>query len=215
MSESPHEPGYRQRTVYHAALLGAVALLAGAFLVVGDLSTREAIAMRRAEDLKASLSQVIRPGLHDSDLLDDVIELTVSGTELVAYRARLGEGITAVAYRVLGAGYGGPIELLMGVDRDGRILGVRVLAHRETPGLGDKIEAARSDWIRSFDGLTLEDARRSDFAVSKDGGRFDAFTGATITPRAVVWAVRDGMETFAASRAQLLTPAPTAWTQGR
>ena len=215
MSETAEKPGYRSRTLYHAALLGGVALVASALLVTGNVTTREAIAMRRAEDLKANLSQVIPSGLHDNDLLDDAVELTSEETRKVVYRARLGDKITALAYRVIGTGYGGPIELLLGVNRAGRILGVRVLAHRETPGLGDKIEASRSDWIRSFDGLGLEDARGDDFAVSKDGGRFDAFTGATITPRAVVSAVRDGMERFAANHARLFAAATSTEARER
>ena len=88
-------------------------------------------------------------------------------------------------------GYSGDIRLLVGVDKAGKLAGVRVLNHRETPGLGDKIELKKSDWVLSFNGRSLQDPTPENWAVTKDGGEFDAFTGATVTPRAVVESVRD------------------------
>jgi electron transport complex protein RnfG len=92
----------------------------------------------------------------------------------------------------------------MGIDGQGRILGVRITSHQETPGLGDKIEHRKSDWIFSFIGRSLTDPAPQAWRVKKDGGAFDQLTGATITPRAVVHAVKQGLEVFAAHRAQLL-----------
>jgi electron transport complex protein RnfG len=92
----------------------------------------------------------------------------------------------------------------MGVSRDGQLLGVRVLSHRETPGLGDKIEAAKATWIHAFEGKSLASPPPDKWAVKKDGGAFDQFSGATITPRAVVRAVKDGLELFARERPRLL-----------
>jgi len=92
----------------------------------------------------------------------------------------------------------------MAVDADGRILGVRVLKHSETPGLGDKIEITRHAWITSFDGKSLDDPPPAQWAVRKDGGIYDSFAGATITPRAVVRAVKGGLDYFAAHRRQIL-----------
>ncbi|MCB1647429.1 MAG: RnfABCDGE type electron transport complex subunit G, partial [Pseudomonadales bacterium] len=89
------------------------------------------------------------------------------------------------------AGYNGLIQLIMAVDLQGRVLGVRVTRHQETPGLGDKIEPQLSDWIHRFEGRSLEDPEVAGWTVRKNGGDFDQFTGATITPRAVVHAVRD------------------------
>ena len=83
---------------------------------------------------------------------------------------------------------------MVGIGRDGAVAGVRVLSHRETPGLGDKIELKKSDWVLSFDDKTLGDPAPEKWAVIKDGGEFDAFTGATVTPRAVVAAVKSAME---------------------
>jgi electron transport complex protein RnfG len=94
--------------------------------------------------------------------------------------------------------------LLIGIDEAGKLLGVRVLQHTETPGLGDKIEVTRSDWITHFTGKSLGDPSDDKWAVKKDGGPFDQFSGATITPRAVVNTIRDGLRLFASQRDTLL-----------
>ncbi len=201
------EPSYRKRTAYQAMLLGGMATLASAVLVVGDLETRETIAMRHAEDLKASLSQVLPDKVHDNDLLSDVITLPpkqAGSKAVIVYRAHLQEQISAVAYEVSSNGYSGPITCIMGIASNGEILGVRVLAHTETPGLGDKIEITRNDWITSFNGRSLANTGSQQWHVKKDGGDFDQFTGATITPRAVVKAVHEGLALFDANRTTLL-----------
>ena len=109
----------------------------------------------------------------------------------------------AVLTAVAPEGYGGGIRLLVAINYDGTLAGVRVLSHHETPGLGDKIEAERSDWILQFEGLSLENPAPRNWRVKKDGGRFDQFTGATITPRAVVAAVYDALVYFEAHREAL------------
>jgi electron transport complex protein RnfG len=96
-------------------------------------------------------------------------------------------------------GYSGTIQLLIALDQDQRIVGLRVIDHKETPGLGDKIDTRKTDWILSFNGLSYGDLSPNDWAVDKDGGRFDSFTGATITPRAVVNALRDTLSYFNAN----------------
>lgn len=93
-------------------------------------------------------------------------------------------------------GYSGNIRLLTGIDNQGKLLGVRVISHKETPGLGDKIESRKSDWIKRFSGLSLSDPKRDYWKVKSDGGVFDAFTGATITPRAIVSATYQLLEFF-------------------
>jgi electron transport complex protein RnfG len=193
-------PAYRERVGYQAGLLGGFALVAAALLVMGDMATRDAIEQRRAEDLLASLSQVIPGDLHDNDLLADAVTIDGADGELTVYRALTGLDVKAVAFETVGRGYAGPIRVLLGIGTDGRVLGARVLAHTETPGLGDKIEVARDDWILAFDGRSLDDPPLERWAVEKDGGDFDQFSGATITPRAVVGAVKDGLELFAANR---------------
>ena len=200
-------PTYRQRVGYQAGLLGGFAMVAAAMLVMGDIATRDAIEQRQAEDLLASLAQVIPPGLHDNDLLADTLTLNAPDGAVTVYRALRGLDVTAVAFETVGQGYGGTIRVLLGMDKDGRILGARVLSHSETPGLGDKIEVARDDWILDFDGKSLGDPPPEHWAVKKDGGDFDQFSGATITPRAVVKSVKAGLELFAANRAALTAAA--------
>ena len=111
--------------------------------------------------------------------------------------------MTGVAYEIFGSGYAGEIRLMMGVDASGKVLGVRVLAHKETPGLGDKIEVKKGDWIERFSGLSLGNPPVERWKVKKDGGQFDQFAGATITPRGVVAAIRRGLEFFSANRDRL------------
>ncbi|MDD3517806.1 MAG: electron transport complex subunit RsxG [Chromatiales bacterium] len=212
---TPAIPSYRKRVGYHATFLGIIALLSSAALVIGNLRTQDEIALRHLEDMQASLSQVIPATLHDNAPLHEVARLPapfgMRASEVEVYRAARNGEIAAVAFRITAPnGYSGPIQLIMGVDRDGRVLGVRVLSHAETPGLGDKIEVARSPWIRGFDGLSLADTPREEWRVKKDGGRFDQFTGATITPRAVVGAVHEGLQFFQRHRDALLAPLPKA-----
>lgn len=202
------EAGYRKRAGYQAGLLGGFTMMAAAFLVVGNIATRDAIEQRRAEDLLASLSQVIPAAIHDNDLLANALELEdASGVSVTVYRALQGLDVTGIAFPITGQGYAGAIELILGLNTRGEILGTRVLAHAETPGLGDKIEATRDDWILGFNGRSLDNPAPERWAVKKDGGSFDQFTGATITPRAVVKAVKQGLELFQSNRDALLASA--------
>jgi len=190
-------------------------MVAAAFLVAGNIATRDAIEQRRAEDLLASLSQVIPASIHDNDLLAHPLAITqASGDTAIVYRALRGHAVTGVAYRITCQGYGGEIELILGLNARGEILGARALAHAETPGLGDKIEADRNGWILRFDGLSLSSPPIERWAVRKDGGDFDQFSGATITPRAVVGAIKGGLEFFREHRDTLLSSAVIQETPG-
>jgi len=193
----------RNSPLFQAMLLGAFALGAAAALASGNLATEEAIAQRHAEDLTASIAQVIPADLHDNDLLADRVMLQ----DQTVYQARKSGAVEAVAFETRGKGYAGDIVLIMGVDKQGGLLGVRVLAHAETPGLGDKIEVAKSSWIKGFDGLSFAKLPLEKWKVKKDGGHFDQFSGATITPRGVVAAVRQGLTFFIDNKQALLTPA--------
>lgn len=204
-------PSYRKRLSYHATLLGGMGLLASAVLVMTNIATDSDIKLRVKEDMQASLEQVIPASLHDNDLFDDNITVSTAGTthaDLKVYRARQQHRIIAVAFETTGIGYSGPIELIMGIDSDGKLLGVRVVSHSETPGLGDKIEVKKTDWITKFTGLSLGDPAPDKWKVKKDGGVFDQFSGATITPRAVVNAIRNGLMFFAEHRQQLFSDPP-------
>lgn len=193
----------RGKLSYQGLLLGGAALLTSGALALASRTTSADIAAAAAQDLKQSLAQVL-PEQYDNDLLSDRVTLPGPSGEITVYRGRRAGRVEAVVFQVVGPGYAGPIVCIMGVDRDGRVLGVRVLNHKETPGLGDKIEPAKSDWIRSFERRLLGDPPAEKWAVKKDGGVFDQFTGATITPRGVVKAVKGGLEFFERDRARLL-----------
>jgi electron transport complex protein RnfG len=193
-----------ERFMYHGLVLGAFCLGFGAVLAVTNRITSADIAQRAMEDRQTSLGQVIPASIHDNNPVTDTVTLTDDeGQPMTVYRALSKGQVTGVAYEIRGPGYAGPIKLMLGVAADGQVLGVRVLAHKETPGLGDKIEVKKGDWIQRFTGLTLGDPPVEKWKVKKDGGEFDQFTGATITPRGVVGAIRDGLAFFAARKDQM------------
>lgn len=185
-------------------MLGLVALLASGALALASMATTGPIAAAEENDLRRSLSEVLPEGFADNNFIDDTVTLTREGVPVTVYRARK-DGVTKAAmFKVSGYGYSSDVQIMMAVGIDGRILGVRVLKHAETPGLGDKIEIAKSKWILGFNGRSLEDPVQARWAVKKDGGEFDQLTGATITPRAVVKAVKGGLLFFEANRQQML-----------
>ena len=204
---TPLEPKYRKRVGYQAVLLGGFSTLATALLVAGNIATKEDILERQKEDLLRSLNQVIPAEHYDSDLLQQPLSMQdAKGRALTVYRGLEGMRINALAWEVVGQGYAGEIRLILGINAKGEILGVRVLSHAETPGLGDKIEIEKDDWILSFNDLSLESTSAKAWHVKKDGGRFDQFSGATITPRAVVEAVHSGLSFFDEHKDELLNP---------
>lgn len=198
---------FRDKLAYQGISLGVVAMLASSALVFGNRLTHEAIAKAEARDLANSLAQVLPEGSSDGDagdLLSDTKKVGAGETAVTVHRARKAGAVTGAVFRMTERGYAGDIVVLMGVDADGRLLGVRVVKHAETPGLGDKIEAAKAKWIFGFDGKSLGDPPPGRWAVKKDSGDFDQFAGATITPRAVVKAVKRGLEFYAAHREEIL-----------
>jgi len=207
-------PALRETASTGLALL-LFAVVGAALLSGTHLLTRPIIEKSEQAEKLAFVAQTLPAGSFDNDLIRDAIPLPA--TPLLglkrpahAYPARLrGETRAVVLEAVAPDGYSGEIRLLVGIQADGRLAGVRVTAHQETPGLGDYIELARSPWIRQFDGRSLDDPPAQQWRVKKDGGRFDYRAGATITPRAVVKAVRRALEYFAAHRAELLAPAAT------
>jgi len=196
----------RGKLSYQGMLLGGVALLTSAALAFASRATEADIKAAEAADLKQSLEQVL-PGEYENDLLKDTVTLPGKEGEVLVYRGRRAGKVEAVVYRVIGHGYAGNIVCVMGVSREGKILGVRVISHKETPGLGDKIEPAKGDWIHSFEGKWLGEPVAEKWAVKKDGGVFDQFAGATITPRGVVNAVKGGLEFFEGNKGALLDEA--------
>ncbi|GAB2182186.1 electron transport complex subunit RsxG [Denitratisoma sp. agr-D3] len=195
----------REKLGYHAAALGVIALVASVTLAFADKGTREGIEEAEKRDLQQSLAQVLPEGFADNDLLKDKVAIKDDkGQEVQVFRARLKGEAKGAVFQQANRGYADDVVVLMGVDVSGKLLGVRVVKHRETPGLGDKIEVAKGDWILSFNGKSLGDPPVEKFAVKKDGGIFDQFAGATITPRAVVKSVREGLQFFAAHKDEIL-----------
>ncbi|WP_100655696.1 electron transport complex subunit RsxG [Alteromonas flava] len=176
-------------------ILSAFAIVTTAAIALTFVGTRDEIEQQRLALLQRTLEAVMPPAYHDNSLasactLVENTQLHGEGAQRI-YRAELaGEPAGLVVESTAPNGYSGNIHLLVGVTLEGVVTGVRVLEHRETPGLGDKIDLRVSDWILSFLGkqVTTENADR--WQVKKDGGQFDQFTGATITPRAVVRQVR-------------------------
>lgn len=203
----------RENLHYQGLSLGVVGLITSGLLALAATATGPAIQTAEKRDLMASLTQVL-PGGFNNDLLADTVTVEGPTGEVIVYRARHGAAVDGVVFRVSGQGYAGPVVCLLGIDPQGRILGVRVLKHSETPGLGDKIEPAKSDWIDRFVGKALGSPAPEHWAVKKDGGDFDQFSGATITPRAVVEAIKGGLELFAKERERLLGSAPPAAIAG-
>lgn len=186
------------------SMLGA-GLLSGAF----GLTHATIEATERANQQRL-LAQTLPAGGFDNDLvasarpLPATPELGLKRPGQVYLARQAGQPAAVVLEVAAPDGYSGEIRLLVGILADGRVSGVRVTAHRETPGLGDYIEAGKSGWIRQFEGKSLDDPPTAQWRVRKDGGRFDYMAGATITPRAVVRAVRRALEYFAAHRTILL-----------
>lgn len=198
----------QQRMLTHGAILGAFCLGFGIVLAASDRITVDDIALRALEDRQNSLSQVIPASLHDNNpVVDTLLMKNAEGKEITVYRATRNGQVTGVAYEIFGTGYAGQMKFMLGVDGEGKVLGVRVLAHKETPGLGDKMEVKKGDWILRFDGLSLGNPPVEKWKVKKDGGQFDQFAGATITPRGVVNAIRKGLDFFAAHKAEMMAPA--------
>ncbi|MFN3749800.1 MAG: electron transport complex subunit RsxG [Thiobacillus sp.] len=195
-----------------ASILLVFSLVATALLSLTFTRTQPTIEKSAQAKRLALLNQVLPPTLYDNDLLASRQTLPADerlGTQRPSsmWVARRDGKVTAVVFEVIAPdGYSGAIHLLVGIDVDGRVTGVRVTAHRETPGLGDYIDRAKSAWIEQFAGKGLLDPEPRLWKVAKDGGVFDARAGATITPRAVVKAVRQALEYFARHRAAIVTP---------
>lgn len=175
----------------NSLLLGVFALVSTAVIAGTYLGTADNIAEQRRQAQLKALYQIVPRDQHDNDLLTDNIvfeeaQLGHRDSEKLFLAKRDGKPATMIYPATARDGYSGDIDYIVGINiKDGRIAGVRVLSHKETPGLGDKIELRKSDWILDFNQRKLGDPDIEGWTVSKDGGVFDAFTGATITPRAV------------------------------
>lgn len=198
------------RPVVRAAgvLLAVIALLTGILIWLAD-RTETRIAANQQSNVSQAIDALLPRGSYDNDLLTDRIHVVAPdllGTRqpVSIYRARRqGKPVAALLRPVAPDGYRGAIELLVAIADDGTLIGVQVLNHNETPGLGDAFETREAGWLRDFKGLSLVNPPQNRWTVRKDGGDFDAFTGATITPRAIVKAVRRSLEFYNSNRQRI------------
>jgi len=200
------EPGGAWRS---ALALGLVAALGTSLLAGIYHLTREKIASQERRAVLDQLGQLVAANRYDNPLHDDHFRFSdnrwfPAGQVITVYRARLqGKPVAVVMKLVAPDGYNGDIHLLVGINADGSLCGVRVTSHKETPGLADDLETSRSDWVLGFSGRSLANPGPAGWAVRKDGGVFDQFTGATITPRAVVRAVHGALSYYLENKRML------------
>jgi len=183
-------------------MLALFAMVGTGILALTHRATASRIAANERNAMLERLNQLLPIGSYDNVLLEDTVQvshpsLLGSPQPMMVYRGRLqGQPVGAVLTAIAPDGYSGAIRLLVGIRPDGSLLGVRVTAHQETPGLGDLIDVQRSGWILGFTDKSLDNPPSAKWAVKKDGGVFDQFTGATISPRAVVKAVHQALQFY-------------------
>lgn len=190
-------------------ILAAFAIGATSLVGLTETSTKDKIADNEKQTLLRAINAVVPTERYDNDILNDTqvlapTEALHTTDDTVIYRARQNQQPSAVVLTAVAPnGYSGKIKLLIGIYADGSLSGVRVISHKETPGLGDKIDVKKADWILKFNNLSLTNPAENRWSVKKDGGEFDQFTGATITPRAVVSAIKSALIYFEKNRDQL------------
>ncbi|MDD3883824.1 MAG: electron transport complex subunit RsxG [Gallionella sp.] len=193
-----------RRTMAKASFLTAMnllffAIIGTALLALTYQLTHEIIAKSEEQEKLKLIAQILPPGSYDNDIMKDTVllpddPLLGNHAETILYRGRLADNPSiAVLQATAPDGYSGKIQLIVAVQQDGRLGGVRVVSHKETPGLGDYIEAAKSRWIDIFTGLSLANPADAGWKVKKDGGTFEHVAGATVTPRAVIKAVHKAL----------------------
>jgi H+/Na+-translocating ferredoxin:NAD+ oxidoreductase subunit G len=190
------------QSITRNSLLLAVFAVITTILIAGThLLTKDKIALEQRKAEEKSLLQIVPAERHDNTMLDDTLPVGPSDSglglksEKQIYLARKqGEVIAAIIPLTATDGYSGDIDLIVGVNANGSVAGVRILTHKETPGLGDKVDLKKSDWVLGFNGRSLDNPKSVGWAVKKDKGVFDQFTGATITPRAVVRATHRALQ---------------------
>ena len=196
-------------------VLAAFATGSASLVVLTEYNTRNKIIANERLTLLKAIDAVIPRNQYNNTILTDTLILDSNkllGTNDMntVYRARLNGAPAAAVLTVIAPnGYNGKIDILVGIAFDGHLIGVRVIQHKETPGLGDKIDVKKTDWILNFKGLSLFNSDVGKWQVKKDGGEFDQFTGATITPRAVIAAVKKSLMYFDEHRDKLFAIAET------
>ncbi|MEX1033510.1 MAG: electron transport complex subunit RsxG [Cellvibrionaceae bacterium] len=195
----------------NSILLGLFALVTAGVVATTQQATKDRIVESKLRAAQAALYEIIPPERHDNDLFLDTTPIPADFEEFLGLRGKAldqkqihiarkeGEAFAAIIPTVALDGYSGPIEMIMGINADGTIAGIRVTSHKETPGLGDYIEVRKSNWILSFDGKTISSPFNEQQRVtrsSKQEGEFDQLTGATITRKAVIRQVKKTLSFF-------------------
>jgi len=188
------------------------AVIGTALLAITYQLTHDPIARSEEKEKLKLVTQIAPAETYDNDIIKDTAELAAdkllgNDDTTVAYIGRLKNQPSIAVLQVIAPdGYSGKIRLIISIRSDGKVGGVRVISHKETPGLGDYIEIAKNKWITVFEGTSLDNHKDSDWKVKKDGGSFDYMAGATITPRAVVKAVHKALQYYAQHREELFKP---------
>lgn len=199
----------------NSLILGLFAAATAAIIAGTFQLTQARIAAEEKKAASAALIDMVPKSRHNNDMIEDTLTLGIETSKLlgltqpatVHIAKQNGQPVAFVVPSVAPDGYSGNIKLIVAINIDGTVAGSRVLAHKETPGLGDKIDLRKSDWIKSFDGKSLTNPSIEKWKVKKDGGIFDQFTGATITPRAVVKRIQQTLVIFRENRDQWLKEA--------
>jgi electron transport complex protein RnfG len=208
-----------QSITRNSALLALFAVVTTLLIAGTYLQTRDRIALEERKAEEKALLEIVPRSRHDNSMLDDTIPLAAGTLGLrkdkrIYIARQQGVVVAAIIPATAPDGYSGEIDLIVGVNADGTIAGVRALRHKETPGLGDKVDLKKSDWILGFNGRSLRNPQLPGWAVKKDKGVYDQFTGATITPRAVVSATLRALQYAQAHSAILFAPAPLSAVPG-
>jgi electron transport complex protein RnfG len=184
--------------------LAVIAAICTALVALTYRLTAERIVANEQAWLERSLQPALSGLFYDSGVTESKIIIPpphdLPGSEAAIIYRVYGEGAPVAALFVVSArdGYAGPIRILVGIDTMGVVTGVHVLEHRETPGLGDRIESTKSDWVKQFNGHSLLDPEPTGWAIKGDGGQYDQLTGASVTPRAIVKAIKETLLYFEA-----------------
>jgi len=194
------------------AWLVSLAVLVAMLITLIAQITEPRIAHHRQAGFLAKLHEIVPAKSYDNDLLDSHFTLTSAPSlgfdaPFPAYVARRGTAVVTVILPAIAQGYKEPIRLLIGITPDGRLAGVSVQNHQETPGYGERMDRNKSSWLDQFFGLSLGNPPDQEWEPRKDGGQFDQISGATITTRGVIHAVRDTLRYYADHRNDILTAA--------
>lgn len=195
--------------------LAVIAAVCAALVAITYSFTSERIAVNEKAWLEKSLEPALAGLTFEGSVSGSMLVVRTphdlpGPDDVIIYRVYADDLPVAALFAVTARdGYAGAIRVLIGIEYDGTVTGIRILEHRETPGLGDKIVASRSDWVFQFDGRSLDDPPLAQWSIRRDGGEFDQLTGASVTPRAVIKVTKETLIYFAAHRDEIFSAPAT------